>query len=186
MGTKRQGVYDRTHTNRCQTAGNALTNVVPPSSAASSTRVGTSYSLRRLCLPTANSFPNFIVFIMIFFFHASRSSFRKVYRRNLIVYTQMIYQALSPTFFAYLYLLTENKWTSSTGGTAEIIIKLLFSRGYTRVITNAVSEEEGRRYRTNFPKAYSSAKNPQVLNTQKSNRTCIYTYTCVCERKREN
>jgi len=31
MGTKRQGVHDRTHADRCQTAGNVLTNVVSPS-----------------------------------------------------------------------------------------------------------------------------------------------------------
>lgn len=56
----------------------------------------------------------------------------------------MIYQALSPTFYVYISY-AENKWTSSTGGTVEIIIKLLFSRGYTRVITNAVSEEDGKK-----------------------------------------
>lgn len=93
----------------------------------------------------------------------------------------MIYQALSPTFYVCISY-AENKWTSSTGGTVEIIIKLLFSRGYTRVITNAMSEQdgkkEGRRYRINFP--YSSAKNPQVPDGK------IYTkvQSCTCARKK--
>lgn len=70
MGTKRQGVYDRTHTNRYQTAGNALTNVVPPSSAASHRVEGTSYS-------PANSFPLFYRFYYAIFFSRHSSLFSK-------------------------------------------------------------------------------------------------------------
>lgn len=67
----------------------------------------------------------------------------------------------------------------------EIIIKLLFSRGCTRVITNAASEQdgkrEGRRYRINFP--YSSAKNPRVLDWQDIHKSPIVDM-CAKERKR--
>jgi len=65
MGTKRQGVYDRTHTNRCQTAGNALTNIVPPFQSwwrdAELYCRKDSYSFR-MRLPVANSSAKFIVF----------------------------------------------------------------------------------------------------------------------------
>jgi len=153
----------------------------------SSTRVkGTSYSLFGGS-PTAFLplilFPNFIVFITVFFFHAIRLASRKISPQFNRLHVDDL-SALSPTFYVYISY-AENKWTSSTGGTVEIIIKLLFSRGY-RVITNAASEQDVVRRKGEDTESIFHILPQRTLKcrtaryTQKSNRVHVR------ERKEEN